>query len=111
MSNVLSALNQESLTGRFNVLTALTLPLNLTNAVAELIERGGPVFVVEEHVAVGGLGQQLASALLQRGIHPPAFRSLTAQGYPNGRYGDQAYHQKLSGLDAEHLQHLLHEVV
>ena len=111
VSNVLSALNQESLTGRFNVLTALTLPLNLTNAVAELIERGGPVFVVEEHVAVGGLGQQLASALLQRGIHPPAFRSLTAQGYPNGRYGDQAYHQKLSGLDAEHLQHLLHEVV
>lgn len=111
VSNVLSALNQEALTDRFNLLTALTLPLNLTDPVADLIEGGGPVFVVEEHVAVGGLGQQLASALLQRGIRPAAFRSLTAQGYPNGRYGDQAYHQKLSGLDAGHLQHLLHDLV
>lgn len=111
VSNVLSALNQEALTERFNLLTALTLPLILTDLVAELIDRGGPVFVVEEHVGVGGLGQQLASALLQRGIRPASFRSITAQGYPNGRYGDQGYHQKQSGLDAEHLQHLLHEVV
>lgn len=111
VSNVLSALNQEALTNRFNLLTALTLPVKLTDVVADLIGRGGPLFVVEEHVAVGGLGQQLAAALLERGIRPAAFRSLTAQGYPNGRYGDQAYHQKLSGLDAQHLQHLLQEVV
>ncbi|MEZ4901480.1 MAG: hypothetical protein R2822_06820 [Spirosomataceae bacterium] len=55
--------------------------------------------MVEEHVSIGGLGQQLSVQLLEAGIHPKSFKSLTAQGYPDGRYGSQSYHQAQSGLD------------
>ncbi len=111
VSNVLNAFNQDGLAGRFNVLTALTLPLELTDDIAELIRRSGPLLVVEEHVGVGGLAQQLSVKLLERGIVPTWFRSQTAAGYPGGRYGDQSYHQQQSGLDAGHLAHLLQELI
>lgn len=111
VTNVLNALNQEGLAGKYNVLTALTLPLQLTDEVARLIQNGGPLLVVEEHVSIGGLAQQLSVKLLERSIAPSGFRSLTAQGYPDGRYGDQAYHQKQSGLDAEHIAHVLQQLV
>ncbi|MCY7350588.1 MAG: transketolase [Cytophagaceae bacterium] len=111
VTNVLNALNQEGLAGKYNVLTALTLPLHLTDEVARLIQAGGPLLIVEEHVSIGGLAQQLSVKLLERGIAPSGFRSLTAQGYPDGRYGDQAYHQKQSGLDADHIARLLQQLV
>jgi transketolase len=111
VSNVLNAFNHEDLADRFNVLTALTLPLHLTDEVAHLIHQSGPLLVVEEHVSVGGLAQQLSVKLLERGIAPAWFRSLTAQGYPGGRYGDQNFHQQQSGLDAGSIAHLLRELV
>lgn len=97
-ANVMTALQDESLAGRFDVFTATNLPLDLP---AELAGRwrGKPLLVVEEHVAIGGLGQQLSGRLLSLGAAPSQFISLTAEGYPNGLYGDQKYHQQQSGLD------------
>jgi transketolase len=50
------------------------------------------------------LAQQLAVSLLARGVVPSRFVSLHARGYPNGLYGDQKYHQQLSGLDPVSIQ-------
>jgi transketolase len=36
---------------------------------------------------------------LSQGVVPSQFVSRCAAGYPNGLYGDQKYHQQLSGLD------------
>lgn len=110
VANVLTALQDELLTGQFDVYTATNLPLDLS---ADLAHHwaGRPLLVVEEHVSVGGLAGQLSVQLLTHGAAPGHFTSLSAQGYPNGRYGDQQYHQQLSGLDpasiARHLSSLL----
>jgi transketolase len=60
-------------------------------------------------VSIGGLAQQLSVQLLEAGIHPKTFKSLAAQGYPNGLYGSQSYHQKQSGLDVGHLAQVIHQ--
>jgi len=62
---------------------------------------GRRLFVVEEHVAAGGLGMHLALALARRGVHASSFVHHHAQGYPTGRFGSQAFHRAQSGLDAE----------
>lgn len=100
-ANVLNALQQnEALQNRFDVFTVTNLPPELPS---ELAHRWAekPMLVVEEHVSVGGLAQQVSVRLLAEGVMPKPFVSLTAQGYPNGLYGDQKYHQQLSGLDSE----------
>lgn len=103
VANVLKALTQAGLQNECDVYTALTLPLDLTNATAEALRKVENILVVEEHVSIGGLAQQLSVKLLEAGIHPKNFKSLTAQGYPNGRYGSQSYHQAQSGLDVNNI--------
>ncbi len=101
-ANVLTALEDELLAGQFDVYTATNLPLNLPNDLAHRWA-GKPLLVVEEHVSIGGLAQQLSVQLLTHGASPSHFVSLSAQGYPNGLYGDQKYHQQLSGLDPDNI--------
>lgn len=54
---------------------------------------------IEEHVDVGGLGEQFVSRLLELDVNDFKFKKLTAQGYPEGKYGSQKYHQEKSGID------------
>lgn len=110
-ANVFKALETPELTDRFEVFTATNLPLELP---IDLARRwaGKPLLVAEEHVSTGGLAQQLSVKLLAAGTLPSRFVSVTAEGYPNGLYGDQKYHQQQSGLDpaslAQQLTALLH---
>lgn len=97
-ANVLKALESPDLANRFNVFTATNLPLDLPMDLAESWA-GKPLLVAEEHVSVGGLAQQLSVQLLVANAAPSRFISVSAAGYPNSRYGDQTYHQQLSGLD------------
>jgi transketolase len=63
------------------------------------IRESGHLIVVEEHVAHGGVGQMLATALIARGVTPNRFDHLHAKGYPSGRYGSQGWHRRECGLD------------
>ncbi len=108
VANVLTALETTGLTGNFDVFTATNLPLDLPLTLAQRWA-GKPLLVVEEHVSVGGLAQQLSIPLLEHGTTPSRFVSLAAKGYPNGLYGDQKYHQQLSGLDAANIAACLTE--
>ena len=105
-ANVLTALQDDLLTGQFDVYTATNLPLDLPASLAHQWA-GKPLLVVEEHVSIGGLAQQLSVKLLTDGAAPSHFVSLSAQGYPNGLYGDQKYHQQLSGLDPANISRQL----
>ncbi len=109
-NNVLTALQDELVTDQFDVYTATNLPLDLP---ADLAHRwaGKPLLVVEEHVSVGGLASQLSVKLLTQGAAPSQFMSLSAQGYSNGRYGDQKYHQQQSGLDPANIARQLAEFI
>jgi transketolase len=57
------------------------------------------LLVVEEHVAQGGVAQNLASILLATGQAPARFAARSAQGYLSGRYGSQKFHRRECGLD------------
>lgn len=108
VTNVLAAFERDGIGEDFHLLTAFTLPLDLSDRVAELIRAGENLLVVEEHVSVGGLAQQASVQLLERGVALKKFRSLRAEGYPSGLYGDQAYHQRQSGLDVDRIAQELH---
>jgi len=58
-----------------------------------------PLYVLEEHVAQGGLGMSLSLALMERGLRPGEFVHRPALGYPTGRYGSQNFHRAQCGLD------------
>lgn len=59
----------------------------------------GRLIVAEEHVAHGGVGQMVATALLTAGVMPRSFAHRHALGYPSGRYGSQSWHRAECGLD------------
>lgn len=61
------------------------------------------LLVLEEHVAAGGLGMQIAYALALQGKAARRFIHRYAYGYPMTRFGSQAFHRAESGLDAESL--------
>jgi transketolase len=64
------------------------------------VARSESLFVVEEHVKTGSVGQEVAAALLECGGAPSKFRHFCAKGYPTGRYGSQEYHREESGINA-----------
>lgn len=104
-ANVLKALeSSEQLGSQFDVYTALNLPPDLPTELVQQWGSTGNLLVVEEHVSIGGLAQQLSVRLLENGASFRNFASLAAQGYPDGLYGDQSYHQRQSGLDADNIR-------
>lgn len=68
------------------------------------------LFVVEEHVAAGGLGMQLLHAIALEGKSVGRFVHRHALGYPTDRYGSQEFHRKQCGLDAESICDLVKSV-
>jgi len=107
-NNVLKALENTAIKGKADVFSVTQLPFKeLPTDFIESLRKTKKLIVAEEHVSVGGLGQNLATAILKANISLTSFISLTAQGYPNGLYGNQSYHQQLSGLDAQSIGKLL----
>ncbi len=66
------------------------------------LNRTKKLLVIEEHVSRGGLGENLALFIVKHQLNCQ-FIHRFALGYPNGLYGSQDYHQKLSGLDQQSL--------
>jgi transketolase len=102
-NNVMNALENEDLSNQFNIFTAYNLPLTIDTKAFEIIQEAENLLVVEEHVSVGGLAQQLSVQLLENGVSLKKFISLRAEGYPDGTYGSQNFHQRQSGLDSQNI--------
>ncbi len=110
-NNVFKALADANLTTQFNVITALTLPFITEDSIFKLIQEAENLVIVEEHVSIGGLAQQISVQLLEREIHLKKFVSLRAEGYPNGTYGSQGFHQEQSGLDVKNIIKVLQSIL
>ncbi len=106
-NNVVSVLQQAQFANQFNLFTANTVPLQITQEGFDLLQSVDNLLVIEEHVSIGGLAQQLSVQLMERSIPFKKFISLRAEGYPDGTYGDQNFHQTQSGLDAENIANKL----
>ncbi len=68
---------------------------------------GKPLYVIEEHVAQGGLGMHLGMALARRGGSCRTFVHRCALGYPTGRFGSQDFHRAQCGLDAPSIRAMI----
>ncbi len=51
-------------------------PLDEAAIIAASARAGRPVYVLENHSVIGGLGEATAGALLRAGVHPTAFRQI-----------------------------------
>jgi len=99
--NTLSWILEE---GKADIFVVSQMPLmELSDELVASVDESGLLWVIEEHVARGGLGEHLAARLAQKGVR---FRlcHTHALGYPDGLYGSQSYHQSRSGLDPISLQ-------
>ena len=96
---LLAALPWLKAKGDCNVFAVSQLPLTkLSDELLASVQNSGQLLVLEEHTARGGLGENLAACLAAAGV-PYRLTHLHARGYPSGRYGSQAFHQRESGLD------------
>jgi transketolase len=90
--------------GTVDLFAIAQMPLTeLSDELVDSVQASGRLWVIEEHVARGGLAEHLAARLAQQGVR---FRlcHTHALGYPDGLYGSQSYHQSRSGLDSASLQ-------
>jgi len=76
--------------------------LKLSELLRSSILQSKRVVFVEEHVARGGLAENISLLILQEGLSCHV-RHHCALGYPDNLYGSQNFHQKISGLDSESL--------
>jgi transketolase len=107
---VLNALAAQVPEGSADFFAVAQLPLpELSPELVQSVEKTGRLLVLEEHVEKGGLAEHLALALLRRRL-APRLATRAARGYPSGKYGSQAWHQKESGLDAASLGALIQEL-
>jgi transketolase len=87
------------------------MPLTALPAeVSQSVRTTGRVVVVEEHIATGGLSAAMALLLKIENIATEAFTALHATGYPEGLYGNQAYHQQQSGLDTANIARIVSDL-
>jgi len=87
---------------RPNVWCLTELPIDINTIPQPFIDdlkRSEHLFVVEEHVANGGVGQMLVYLLSLEGLVPRKVTHRCALGYVSGLYGSQNFHRKECGLD------------
>lgn len=101
---ILSSLRDIDASIRPNLWVLTELPITVKMIPDDLIidlRRSNHLFVIEEHVAQGGVGQMIARCLMIMGEAPSRFTHHCASGYISGLYGSQKFHRRECGLDPE----------
>ena len=86
------------------------LPIAFEDIPQELlieIQKARYFAVIEDHVSVGGLGEQFIKQLVEHEIPIKKFYHCYAKGYISGLYGSQEFYRKENGLDKDSLERLL----
>ncbi len=92
-----------------NIFVISEIPVNeFPEAFFESIRKTKNLIVIEEHVRRGGVMEYAALELVKNRIDCHLVH-LRAQGYPNGLYGSQKYHQILNGLDEDSIVEAIKE--
>ncbi len=81
------------------------LPFNeLPAELVASVKRRGKLLTIEEHYGQCGLGEAVSRQIINELDGRIDFRTLYAAGYPDGRYGSQAWHRAESGLAGASLE-------
>ena len=112
VQNVLNVISKNNLQNKCDVFTSFKLPINkLPNNLLKSISQTKKLIVIEEHVGIGGIGQQISLEVLKNNINLYQFYSLTAMNYPNELYGNQKFHQEQSGLDENNILSIINKCI
>lgn len=79
------------------------LPQEFPDSLIGSIKKTKCISIIEEHVAIGGLGQFMSRLLLQKEIKIDHFVHFYAKGYISKRTGTRDFYLKESGLDKENI--------
>ncbi|RCJ41713.1 transketolase [Nostoc punctiforme NIES-2108] len=104
--SILEAAKQLSECDRPDIWVLTELPIEAAKIPKDFLDdlqKSRHLFVVEEHVAQGSVGQIIAHCLLKMNCAPPQFTHRHALGYISGLYGSQNFHRQECGLDAANL--------
>jgi len=105
-------MGSQDLLDELEIWSAGVFPLaELPAELATSIREKRRVVVIEEHYAACGLADALSHRLLTSGTIPGSLTCLNAAGYPSGRYGSQAFHQRENGLSGPTLVSRLEAVL
>ncbi len=85
--------------------------IELTKQLITSIKKTDKLLIIEEHVSRGGLGENISLQLMQKSIAPKKFTHLFAVGYPDGKYGDQKFHQEKSKIDPKSIQKIIKKMI
>lgn len=112
MNHVIAAVDKLGWANKISIFSCGSMPLKTLDAeLADDIRCSKRLLVVEEHVAVGGLGMTLTWLMQQEQLQVAKFKHLYALGYPNGLYGNQLYHQQQSGLDMANIMRIIEQLL
>lgn len=101
VSNLVSLATQNNVS--LWVCSHLPIP-SLPDVFIKDILRTKMLWVIEEHGAHGGLGQEIVWRMKCEGIDDFKFHHSYARGYPSGRYGSQKWHQSENRLFGANLE-------
>ncbi|PIZ98943.1 MAG: transketolase [Candidatus Komeilibacteria bacterium CG_4_10_14_0_2_um_filter_37_10] len=103
--NVWPTINNRTDVDLFSIIkTPLTkIPTDL----AVSLQNSHNLLVLEEHQAMASLGTNISWLIHQENLSLNKFTHRYALGYPHNLYGDQEYHQNVSGLDQNSLDQLI----
>ncbi|MCC8183562.1 transketolase [Cloacibacillus porcorum] len=90
------------------------LPVQFEEIPSELIKEIHTqpyLFIIEDHVSVGGLGEQFIKCLLENGVSPKKFYHRRANGYSSGLYGSQDFYRKESNLNRESILNFVKNII
>ncbi|MCX8480833.1 MAG: hypothetical protein ORN58_02835, partial [Sediminibacterium sp.] len=65
------------------------------------------ILTIEEHIATGGLGENIAKICMEDLSFKTHFKALHIQGYLSGKYGSQQWHLEENGLSGNTLKNNL----
>ena len=113
LNNLIEVLDvNPALKTQIDLFRIVEFPVNeLDENILQSIHKTNRLLIIEEHVSVGGLGQQISVQVLKNELEIKRFKHLYALGYPDGLYGDQKFHQKQSGLDAENIFKTIQDLI
>ena len=80
---------------------------DIPNKLLEDIRHSRGLIIIEDHVAIGGLGQQFISCLLENGVDPIHFIHLYALGYKGDESGTQNFYRMQNGLSTVQIGHVI----
>ena len=105
-----NVLNEQKEAGEYSVKTDVSeLPTGtyLYQIKAGLLNETKKLIVIEEHQGECGLRETLSYHLTNSLNTSIKILSLSASGYPGGKYGDQKFHQEENKLAGENLEKAL----